>query len=301
MAVVRGRYISLPTSTDRRTRLEQHLKDLGASAMYGWFPAVRGDTEDAKARGLGPGEWGLWQSWIQLLEEELINQDTEYDWLHITEDDVELSSSFRIFCQRLKSSKPQYELLFTDMYVNPSIYRLLAQQHQNLQKSGIVEFKQDTYTGCTASVLVHKESIPKLQKCLKECVSKTRPLLPLDNQLRRLIHERKLSFARTAPFLTSVQKSSITESTIQESEKDDHSVVLTQRICTNLRRQLSIMETSKTSYELIQLIEELAQNKAERVGIGQIITQQMIQLAETHDLLRYKSHDRLKGEPDYPN
>ena len=139
------------------------------------------------------------------------------------------------------------------------------------------------------------------QNCLKECASKTRPLLPLDNQLRRLIHERKLSFARTAPFLTSVRKSSITESTIQESEKDDHSVVLTQRICTNLRRQLSIMKTSKTSYELIQLIEELAQNKAKKVDFGQIITQQMIQLAETHDLLRYKSHDRLKGEPDYPN
>ena len=212
-----------------------------------------------------------------------------------------MSSLFRFFCQQLKSSKPQYELLFTDMYVNPSIYRLLAQQHQNLQKGKKVEFKQDAYTGCTASVLVHKESIRKLLNCLEDCLSQTRPLLPLDNQLRRLIHERKLSFARTAPFLTSVRKSSITESTIQESEKDDHSVVLTRRNCTNLRRKLSIIETNKTSYELIQLIEELAENKAKEVDFNQIITQQMIKLAETHDLLRYKSHDRLKTEPDYPN
>ena len=301
MAVIRGRYISLPTSTDRRARLEQHLQDLGVSAMYGWFPAVRGDTEGAKARGLGPGEWGLWQSWIHLLDEELINQDTEYDWLHITEDDVELSNPFQIFCQRLKSSKPQYELLFTDMYVNPSIYRLLAQQHQNLQKGKKVEFKQDAYTGCTASVLVHKESIRKLLNCLEDCVSQTRPLLPLDNQLRRLIHERKLSFARTAPFLTSVQKNSITKSTIQEPEKDDHSIVLTQRICINLRRKLSMIETAKTSCELVQLIEELAQSRTKEINFSQIITQQIIQLAETHDLLRYKSHDRIKGEPDYPN
>ena len=62
-----------------------------------------------------------------------------------------------------------------------------------------------------------------------------------------------------------------------------------------------MIETAKTSYELVQLIEELAQSRTKEINFSQIITQQIIQLAETHDLLRYKSHKRLKGEPDYPN
>ena len=55
------------------------------------------------------------------------------------------------------------------------------------------------------------------------------PLLPLDNQLRRLFHQQQLRFARTAPFITGVQRESIEHSTIQERDQQDQSVLLTQQ------------------------------------------------------------------------
>ena len=42
MAVIRGRYISLAESLERRSRLEQHLQALGVQERYSWIPAVRG-------------------------------------------------------------------------------------------------------------------------------------------------------------------------------------------------------------------------------------------------------------------
>ena len=48
-----------------------------------------------------------------------------------------------------------------------------------------------------------------LLPCLQDSVNANEPLLPLDNQLRRLFHERQLRFARTAPFITGVQAEGI--------------------------------------------------------------------------------------------
>ena len=55
MAVIRGRYISLSSSQQRRQRLEQHLQTLGVQEHYSWFPPC-GDVkvpprEDCTANG----------------------------------------------------------------------------------------------------------------------------------------------------------------------------------------------------------------------------------------------------------
>ena len=107
-AIVRGRYISLPESSERRSHLERHLQDLGIADRYSWFPAVRGKAEIAATRGLGAGEWGLWQSWLNLLQEEQSQLEETYDWLHIVEDDAELSPIFQTFCQKLKPGLPSF-------------------------------------------------------------------------------------------------------------------------------------------------------------------------------------------------
>ena len=302
MAIVRGRFINLASSTGRRRRLEQHLHDLGISKRYSWFPAISGDATAAAALGLGAGEWGLWQSWLQLLQEELNSPEASFDWLHIVEDDAELSRPFRVFCQQLKPGLPAFELLFTDMYVNPSIYRSFAPQHQALHTRGEVQFKTDLYTGCTASVLIHRDHISKVLHHLKTSVDTKGALLPLDNQLRRLIHQRQLRFARTAPFLSGVQNASIAESTIQNRVQENRSVVLTQQICTNLRRQLSLLDCSNANHAMIQLMLQLAGDHSQPnpTQLNQSITLRLIQLAEDHNLLSYRPHPRLRDEPDNP-
>ena len=300
MAVIRGRYISLSSSQQRRQRLEQHLQTLGVQEQYSWFPAVRGDAKAAAARGLRAGEWGLWQSWLNLLQEELRRQGSSYDWLHILEDDAELSRHFLMFSQQLKPAPPAFDLLFTDMYVNPSIHRSLSKDHKRLLAKGEIQFKTDLYTGCTASVLIHRTSISTVLRQLTACLEGKRALLPLDNQLRRLFHERKLRFARTAPFITGVQFEGIAESTIQEREQQDQSVLLTQQICSNLRRQLSVLNSGEPTGELIELMHRLAQDhgRPSRDELTRTITLQLMHLAEQRGLLRYGVQLRLQGEPD---
>ena len=302
MANIRGRYISLSSSQQRRQRLEQQLQQLGVQEQYSWFPAVRGDAKAAAARGLRAGEWGLWQSWLNLLREELSRPASTGDWLHIVEDDAELSRHFLVFAQQLKPGVPDFDLLFTDMYVNPSIHRSLSKDHKRLQARGEIRFKTDLYTGCTASVLIHRTSIPAVLRCLQDSVNANEPLRPLDNQLRRLFHDQQLRFARTAPFITGVQLEGIADSTIQEREKQDQSVLLTQQICSNLRRQLSVLSGEESTGELIQLMHRLAQGHGQpsRAELTRSISVQLMQLAEQHNLLRYSIEPRLKGEPNNP-
>ena len=300
MAVIRGRYISLSRSQQRRQGLEQQLEGLGVQEHYSWFPAHNGDAKAATARGLRAGEWGLWQSWLNLLQEELHRPGSTYDWLHILEDDAELSRHFLVFCQQLKPAPPAFDLLFTDMYVNPSIHRSLSKEHKGLLAKGAVQLKTDLYTGCTASVLIHRTCIPAVLRCLEESVNADGLLLPLDNQLRRLFHQRQLRFARTAPFITGVQFEGIAESTIQERDQHDQSVLLTQQICSNLRRQLSVLNSGEPTGDLIQLMHRLAQDHGQpsQDELSRAITLQLMQLAEQQNLLRYGVQPRLKGEPD---
>ena len=300
MAVIRGRYISLSRSQLRRQGLEQQLEGLGVQEQYSWFPAKSGDAKAAAARGLLAGEWGLWQSWLKLLQEELRRPASTDDWLHILEDDAELSRHFLVFCQQLKPAPPAFDLLFTDMYVNPSIHRSLSKEHKGLLAKGVVQLKTDLYTGCSASVLIHRACIPAVLHCLEKSVNADGPLLPLDNQLRRLFHQQQLRFARTAPFITGVQRESIEHSTIQEREQQDQSVLLTQQICSNLRRQLSVLETNDPSNELIQLMHRLAQGHGQPspAELTRNITLQLMHLAEQQKLLRFGKQPRLKREPD---
>lgn len=300
MAVIRGRYISLSSSQQRRQGLEQQLEELGVQEHYSWFPAVSGDAKAAAARGMKAGEWGLWQSWLNLLQEELRRPASTDDWLHILEDDAELSRHFLVFCQQLKPAPPAFDLLFTDMYVNPLIHRSLSKEHKGLLAKGVVQLKTDLYTGCTASVLIHRACIPAVLHCLEKSVNADGPLLPLDNQLRRLIHQQQLRFARTAPFITGVQRESIEHSTIQEREQQDQSVLLTQQICSNLRRQLSVLDSGEPIGELIQLMHRLAQGHGQpcQDELTRNITLQLMHLAEQQKLLRFGKQPRLKGEPD---
>ena len=302
MAVIRGRFISLASSQHRRSRLEQHLQELGVQKRYSWFPAIHGDAETAVARGLRPGEWGLWQSWLQLLKNELTNTPSPYDWLHIVEDDAELSSHLLAFCEHLREGQPTFDLLFTDMYVNPSIHRSFVEEHQRLQTRGQIQLKTDLYTGCASSVLIHRQRIPMVLSRLQKCLSGSRSLLPLDNQLLRLFHDKQLHFARTAPFITGVRKDSIAKSTIQQRNQDHRSVVVTQQICANLRRQLSVLETRNPANELIHLMLTLAEDcgQPSQEDLTRTISLELMHLAEQQNLLRYGVQPRLKGEPNNP-
>ena len=90
------------------------------------------------------------------------------------------------------------------------------------------------------------------------------------------------------------------KSTIQQREQQDQSVLLTQQICSNLRRQLSVLNSGEPTEDLIRLMHRLAQDHGQpsQDELTRTITLQLMHLAEQQNLLRYGVQPRLKGEPD---
>ena len=188
------------------------------------------------------------------------------------------------------------------MYVNPSVYRALAHEHEKLISRSEVKLKTDVYTGCAASVLIHRSRIEKVLHQLQQCINNQESLLPLDNHFRKIFSRKQLHFARTAPFLTGVNPESIANSTIQAREKQNATVVMTQYICTNLRHQLSILPTDNGTHELLILIQQLAK-KYKNLNQHELTTSinlELIQIAEKNNLLSYSLQPRLQGERDNP-
>ena len=300
MSQLKGVFINLDAQLERRSRLERHLEQLELQGRYERFSAVRGHPDQARERGLYPGEYGLWQSWLEVLQS--ASADQSFDYLHIVEDDVELSRDFVLFSRKLNPDGGDFDLLVTDMYVNPSIHRTLALQHEEQRRNGVIALRIDFYSGCLASVLIHRQRIGPVLEQLKRQFKSSSRLLPLDNALRQLQHQGKLRIGRTLPFLTGVQPDSITRSTIQLRELEDEKVLLTQRICSNLRRQLSVLCDNSLTSELTELLEQLAMTRGTDQGWQNRIrvSQTLMDLAEQQDLLRFTTVPRLFNQPGNP-
>ena len=52
MAQIKGIYINLDSSKDRKERLENHLAKAGLTKQYTRFSAIKGDPEEASQKGL---------------------------------------------------------------------------------------------------------------------------------------------------------------------------------------------------------------------------------------------------------
>ena len=300
MAKIWGCYVNLDRCEERRQRLERNLKELGIAQRYERFRAISGDEQNARDRGLNAGEFGIWQTWLELLSNISTATTSEWDYLHVLEDDAEISSQFIDFCDQLSGSEPVFDLLVTDMYVNPSIHRTLAEQHDQMKRRDAIKILRDVYSGCLSSVMIHRDRVTSVQRMLEDVWTQPGQLLPLDNTLRRLLHEKRLSIARTAPFLTSVREEDVLQSSIQPRQNQLVEVVLTQALCTHLRRQLSTLDDNEDlasiSHLLIQLSDAKNSNQSRRTR--RLLTKQMLRIAENESLLMYARDQRLDAEPD---
>ena len=300
MANIRGFYVNLDHCEERRQRLERNLKRLEIAQRYERFPAISGDEQNAEVRGMNAGEFGIWQTWLELLRNVSTTATSDWDYLHVLEDDAEISSQFIDFCDQLSGSEPVFHLLVTDMYVNPSIYRALAEQHNQMKWRDTIKIRRDVYSGCLSSVMIHRGRVTSVLRLLEDIWTQPGQLLPLDNTLRRLMHERRLSIARTAPFLTSVREADVLQSSIQPRKNQSVDVVLTQSLCTHLRRQLSTLEDNEDLASISQLLIRLseAKNSDQSRRTRRLLTEQMLHIAEKESLLMYARDPRLDAEPD---
>ena len=300
MVRVRGLFINLDEAAERRDQISGHLQELGLGQTYSRFPACRSDPAEAAARNLHVGELGLWKSWLALLEEQIdAAEANEFDYLHILEDDAELSSLLPIFLQGLGAERSDFDLLFTEMYVTPEIWLHLKNQVETIRRSNSVILHRDRYNGCASSVLIPRTRIRLIEQTIRRQIESSAALLPFDNCLRLLKHNRQLSLACTMPFLSAVRLSGIGMSTIQINVDQNNPLRLTQELNALLRRDLSVLGDAASSEAVMRIVRELAQ-ATQCQDFSRQLVEAAVRIAIDQSLMRYRVDPRLKGQPDNP-
>jgi len=292
MATVRGYIINLPEARERRQRLQSQLHQLGISQHYQWFEAQRGASSPAKRRGLSPGEDGLWRSVLQLLHQAELGQA---DYLHILEDDAEVSGAFWQWLTGLSTKPSQEQLLFTDMYAGASVFPGLLSALQPIRANRQQAWLGGkAYTGCTTSWLIHRAHLPLVRQRLSEAYGAMAARIPIDNLLRRLIQSGQLSARVSLPFLTSIHLGDQRHSAIQQQE--DHAIHHTRLLGALLRRRLSVLHTSTDLEMLGPLLASLLGPE----GLDAWLAERLVPDLQQRKALRYRLDRRLLQEPGNP-
>ena len=300
---LKGKYINLKESTQRMKQLKANLKEIGLEEEYERFEATRGDEKEANNKGLSRGEYGLWKSWLSLLEKET-NSHEDYDYLHILEDDAIVTKELKKLKDRINKNQGGFDILFTDMYTNPSVYKALHKRAHSNKSRGTIEIIYDLYTGCTSSCIIDKNKVENVYTKLSSYFNENEKVLPLDNAILRLSNQKILDVASTMPFVTSITVDDISASTIQVYTKLPEPVSITQRFCSILRQELSTIEESeRTPRELLDLILkiiEFEEKQEERENQRISLINTICNFADRNEILKYKYHARLKGEKNNP-
>ena len=298
VSYIRGRYINLDKSIERREKLDKHLEELGLQEHYSRFGAIRGDKNQASKSALRPGELGLWLSWLNLLEEE-INNEENYEYLHIIEDDVIMSEKLSTIIKSESKIKAKFDILMTDMYVNTSIYLGIKDEYRSMAKSGRIGIKENFYSGCTASCMIRKDKLKKVYNVLLREYKNNSRSIPLDNALHLLRTKKELVISATVPFLTTIRREEIEESTIQGNDEVEDSVKKSRELCTLLRRHLSLIEANyDTVAEIFNCVRALEtmhnrETKEDKKDLLDTITK----YAHNTGILRFEYRKNLIGQP----
>ncbi|MDC3044241.1 glycosyltransferase family 25 protein [bacterium] len=297
--MIKGYYINLESSQERRAALTENLKSLGIENIYKRFNAIKGDPSEAKKSNLKAGELGLWSSWISLLKQETQNTKTNYRYLHIMEDDVVLDEITKKAFKVLHRCDEEFDMLFTDMYVNPSVHSQFGKYCKRLIRKEKVSIERDIYTGCTSSVILKRESIQKIYNLLDSHINGQGKKIPLDNYIRRLMNDKKLTIRVMIPFTTSIQLDQIHNSTIQETDLNHQAISTSQALCGLMRRDLSYIRNPENmqiqASRYVQILEDYASKRLEKEK-----QQDMMDIFSKYclenRLLRYKYEPRLLNE-----
>ena len=297
--MIKGYYINLESSQERKAALIENLKSLGIEHVYKRFNAIKGDLSEARKSNLKAGELGLWNSWISLLSQETQNTENNFRYLHIIEDDVILNEITTKALKRLDQHDEDFDMLFTDMYVNPSVHSEIGKYCKRLMRKEKLRIEKDIYTGCASSVILKRERLQKIYNLLNNHINGQDEKLPLDNYIMRLMNEKKLTIKVMIPFTTSIQLDQIHNSTIQETELNNQAINTSQALCALMRRDLSYIKNPKNMHiqasRYIQTLEDYAskrQKEERQKDMMDIFSKYCLESR----LLRYRYEPRLLNE-----
>ena len=297
--MIKGYFINLEESQERKNKLIDNLRLFGLNKNYSRFNAIRGNSAEATKIGLKSGELGLWKSWINLLKHEIDNSEEEYELLHIIEDDVVMSDKTQNALSMINNRKQSFDILFTDMYINPNIHMQIGAETKQLMNENKMTVRKGIYTGCTSSAVIKRENIKKLYDLLTKYMNNGERKIPLDNYLYRQMHDGELNICTIVPFVTSIDLNYIQNSTIQETNFNNEAIIISRMVCSLLRRDLSYTKKPEDLYaQLGSYIQSLEKIKSNKPGAH---ARDFIDIASkycfTNRLLKYKYEGRLINEP----
>jgi GR25 family glycosyltransferase involved in LPS biosynthesis len=227
-----GVFLNLPRSETRRAALLKHLAEVGAAERYRHYEAIDGRAVAAQhPTKLDPGNLGLWLSHEKVLQE---CGATPKSHLHIIEDDAILPRNavpvFDDLLRQVTQSIPDWDLLFTDVFIAPSteFFAALSEKvrHYARTKSHVLMDLSRIPFSCTSSLFINRASLTKYARLI---AGHWAAGWPIDMHLRDLVLRKQLKAILTVPFMTSISPHS-DESEIR-GELDR-----TRRVCDVYRR-----------------------------------------------------------------
>ena len=296
MDEIKGLYINLEEETERNKALCQKIKSSNINYKFTRYSAIKGDADEARDRGLSPGELGIWKTWLEILKKETDNTNRNYKFLHIVEDDARFGEKLGKTTRLLTKYPTEHDIIMTDMYVNPSLYKVYSSFCYELIDTDYVRVLDSIYSGCLSSCLIHANKVNKIYDALNNKFLSERFLKPLDNCVRNLMLSGQLRIGVTVPFLTTVEVSCISQSTIQKVQNPN--IVKTQEFCTILRQCMSTLKTNNHRVSLLEkLIELLSKNTVMiQQDLHELTIDDIIMVAEKTNALQYKYRQNLIGD-----
>ena len=216
-ATLRGLYINLARSPERRERCRQQLADHGLDHCYQRLDAVDGQAArvDHPGTPFTPGKLGCWLSHLAALKA----ASEHPGHTHILEDDFQLTARFPAFIAALDQHTAEvghWDILFTDIDLagmfNVATMKALVARVNALSAAGrlALDDAKPLYAAGNSSYIVNGASAPRVYQLMREGLASN---LPNDLWLRKLIREDRLRALVTLPFITTVN-ASFSDSTI---------------------------------------------------------------------------------------
>ena len=298
MAKLKGYYINLDKDKERERILRDVLNKKGKLLVYEKFTAVEGNIEEASKKSLRAGEQGIWKTWIKLLKKIEQESNEDYDYVHIIEDDVIVSDRLYGLIEEMNSKETAVDIIMTDMYTNISVYKAFENHVAKTfeQPEQFELLTTGNYTGCLPSCIIHRSKIKKIRLLLEE-EYKSSSLIPIDNYLRKKNKKGELAIITIIPYLTTVQLSSISASTIQDRQEEERTITNTQIYNTFLRRRLSVFREETEVENMTKVAKHIVGTNSRRKDrLEAHLIDSMNTFLEEERVLRYRIDERLQDE-----
>jgi hypothetical protein len=213
-----GYFINLDRSVDRRDSINVQIANRGLSGVYERFSAIDGTTIRSGGGGLGPGAIGCFFSHHKIIS----GAQPADGFLHIIEDDVVLSGYLKPLLDSSVANGilDRFDLIYLDAtmpvggWITQRLRATYAKQASlTTLKFNLLNLRELPFLSAS-SYLVNPRSLSKIGRLLEGEMRGGVPSRPIDVVYLNLVHAGQLEAALFFPFVTTLDISLASKSTI---------------------------------------------------------------------------------------